>query len=134
MEVGGKGFVRTGALIALIIVFLAIRNSLQQSNFKSKFVEIDLYRNENNTGPVERVYIITTSDSIWNEMQRYSGLMPYSKLGTTKVYFFHEDSPYPKQAQGGRINFDPEFEAYCLAKYQKNNFGATSFSMFPFKK
>lgn len=104
------------------------------NDFISNFEEVDLYRNENNTGPVERVYIITTSDSIWNEMQRYSGLMPYSKLGSTKVYFFHKDNPYPRQAQGGRINFDPEFEAYCLASYRKNNFGATSFSVFPFKK
>ncbi|OEK03117.1 hypothetical protein BFP97_17015 [Roseivirga sp. 4D4] len=104
------------------------------NDFISNFEEVDLYRNENNTGPVERVYIVTTTDSIWNEMERYAGLMPYSKLGTTSVYFFLKDKPYPQKAQSGRVSFDPSYEQYCLASYQKNSFGATSFAMFPFKK
>lgn len=125
------------ALVPVVFVVVILWYSFSQpglNDFTSNFEEVDLYRNENNTGPVERVYIVTATDSIRDEMERYSGLMPYSKLGTTKVYFFHKDNPYPRQAQGGRINFDPEFEVYCLARYQKNNFGATSFSMFPFRK
>jgi len=118
-------------------VIAILWNSFSQpglNDFDSNFEEISLYRNENNTGPVERVYIVTTTDSLWDEMERYSDLMPYSKLGTTKVYFFDKNSPYPKQAQGGRINFDATFETYCLARYQKNSFGAISFSVFPFKQ
>lgn len=118
--------------------FIAILwNSFSQpglNDFTSNFEEVDLYRNENNTGPVERVYIVTTTDTLWQEMERYSGLMPYSKLGTTKVYFFHKDSPHPQMAEGGRVNFDPAFDIYCLARYSKNNFGATIFSVFPFKQ
>jgi hypothetical protein len=125
-------------LIIPVACFIAILwNSFSQpglNDFTSNFEEVDLYRNENNTGPVERVYIVTTTDTLWQEMERYSGLMPYSKLGTTKVYFFDKNSPYPKQAQGGRVNFDTELEAYCLARFQKNNFGATTFSVFPFKQ
>lgn len=124
------------ALIPVIFVLAILWNSFSQpglNDFFSTFEEVDLYRNENNTGPVERVYIITTTDSIWNEMERFSELMPYSKLGTTKVYFFHADNPYPTKALGGRVNFDSEFDAYCIARFQKNNFGATSFTVFPFK-
>ncbi len=124
-------------LIAIAFVVAILWNSFSQpglNDFVSTFEEVDLYRNANNTGPVERVYIVTTTDSIWSEMERYSGLMPYSKLGTTTVYFFHNDGQYPKKAVGGRVNFDPVFDAYCLAKYTKNNFGATSFTMFPFNK
>jgi len=124
-----------GVPAAFIIVMLWYTFSQPGLNdFISNFEEVDLYRNQNNTGPVERVYIITTTDSIWNEMKRYAGLMPYSKLGTTSVYFFHKDNPYPKQAQSGKVNFDTKYEQYCLARYQKNSFGATSFTMFPFKK
>lgn len=125
--------------VAIPIVFIIVMlwytfSQPGLNNFVAVFDEVDLYRNENNTGPVERVYIVTTTDSIWNEMERYAGLMPYSKLGTTKVYFFHKDSPYPKEALSGRRNFDPEYEPYCLARYEKNSFGATSFVMFPFEK
>ncbi len=124
-------------LIPIVFVIAILWNSFSQpglNDFVSTFEEVDLYRNANNTGPVERVYIITTTDSIWSEMERYSGLMPYSKLGTTTVYFFHKNGKYPTTALGGSVNFDPAFDAYCLAKYRKNNFGATSFAMFPFNK
>ena len=122
-------------IVGVIIVILILWNAFSQpglNDFQSTFEEVDLYRNENNTGPVERVYLVTTSDSIWNEMERYAKLMPYSKLGTTKVYFFREDGPFPTKALPGRVNFDEAFNQYCLARYEKNSFGAESFSMFPF--
>lgn len=121
--------------IPLIITLLILWNAFSQpglNDFDTTFKEVDLYRNENNTGPVERIYLVTTNDSIWNEMERYSKLMPYSKLGTTKVYFFHQDHPFPTKALSGRVNFDERYNKYCLARYEKNSFGAESFSVFPF--
>lgn len=124
-------------LVPIAIVVAIVWNSFSQpglNDFISDFKEVGLYRNENNTGPVERVYIVTTNEILRNEMERYSGLMPYSKLGITKVYFFSKDKPYPAEVQGGKTNFDAKFEAYCVAKYEKNSFGATSFSLYPFNK
>ena len=102
-------------------------------DFNSTFREVHLSRNENNTGPVDRVYIVTTSDTLFSEMELYGKLMPYSKQGTAKVYFFHEDAPYPKEGVRGNINFEEAFNKYCLGRYFKNSYGAISFSVFPFK-
>lgn len=122
-------------LIPVALVTFILWNTFSQpglNDFQATFEEIDLYRNENNTGPVERVYLVTTTDSIWSEMERYAKLMPYSKLGTTKVYFFHNERPFPTRALSGRVNFDKQFNTYCLARYVKNSFGAEYFTMFPF--
>ncbi len=127
---------RLYVVVILLILITMLWNALSQpgvSDFKSAFEEVDLYRNENNTGPIERVYIVATNDTLWNEMEQYGQLMPYSKLGTTKVYFFHQDSPYPIKALSGRTNFDPAFERYCLARYVKNSNGLVQFTVFPFK-
>lgn len=123
-------------LVAGGFVVAMLWNAFSQpglNDFNSTFTEIHLSRNENNTGPIDRVYIITSSDTIFSEMELYGKLMPYSKQGTTKVYFFDEDKPYPKSAQRGKTNFDTQFEQYCLARYSKNSYGAISFSVFPFK-
>ncbi|MBO3699479.1 hypothetical protein [Roseivirga sp. E12] len=124
-------------LVPVIIVVATLWNTFSLpglNDFVSNFEEVDLYRNQNNTGPVERVYIVTATDTLWSEMERYADLMPYSKLGSTKVYFFRKESPYPAKAQGGSNNFDTQFEQYCLAKYHRNSFGARSFDLFPFDK
>lgn len=119
-----------------VIVIATLWNAFSQpglDDFNSTFTEVYLSRNENNTGPVDRVYIITSSDSIFSEMELYGKLMPYSKQGTTKVYFFDANKPYPKTAKRGKVNFDSQFDEYCLARYSKNSYGATTFSVFPFK-
>ncbi|OEK05947.1 hypothetical protein [Roseivirga misakiensis] len=122
--------------IAIVITLVILWNAFSQpglDDFNSTFKEIHLSRNENNTGPVDRVYIVTTSDTLFSEMELYGKLMPYSKQGTTKVYFFHENNPFPKAGKRGRVNFDERFEEYCLARYFKNSYGAVSFSVFPFQ-
>lgn len=136
-----KGMVRQNkkrlSLVAISVVLIAMLwNALSQpgiQDFQSSFEEIDLYRNENNTGPIERVYIVTTNDTLWNEMEGYGNLMPHSKLGTTKVYFFNTKNPYPVTSKRGRINFDVKFNDACLAMYLKDANGLVKFSVFPFK-
>ena len=96
------------------------------------FKEIAQSQNENNTGPVNRVYIVTVSDTLWEAMETYGNYMPYAKLGTTTVWFFKNDAPFPTQAKQTGIPFDSEFLQHCLARYHKNNMGAVSLTKFPF--
>ncbi len=116
----------------LAAMLFAIFSQPGLDDFDTQFTEVTRVRNENNTGPVQRVYIVTVDQVNKEEMQLYGQLMPYAKLGNTKVYFFDESKPYPKSAQLRDLNFDPEFNINCLAKYEKR-FGFEGVLMNPFQ-
>ena len=97
------------------------------------FKEVATYRNENNTGPITRVYAVTVADTLWRAMRQYGDLMPYTKYGNTTVYFFRRGQPVPKAVQPGEVNFSPEFNKNCLAKYEKEVMGNVSFKQYPWR-
>lgn len=114
-----------GILIFLIIA-LILWSSLNEKGIDGlqvKFSELDMVRNENNTGPVLRRYLVSVSDTIWTDLERYGNLMPYTKLGKTEVYYFLEGSPTPSQIRLNGAPFDDRFESYLVAIYQKGNMG-----------
>jgi hypothetical protein len=91
------------------------------------FEELALYRNENNTGPIVRIYAVSVQDTLWEEMQAYGEFMPHTKYGTTRVYFFRKDTPSAIQVYPGKENFDPQYQPYVLAQYEKDAMGQVSF-------
>jgi len=122
--------------IVLIIVFFMVKDIFNQpgiGNMKAGFKEIVKYRNANNTGPVQRIYVVTVKDSVWKEMEDYGNLMPHTKYGSTKVYFFMESDHIPKVLQPGEVNFDPQFNKYCIALYEKSAMSKVVFNKHPFK-
>jgi hypothetical protein len=121
-----------GAVLALLGWF--VYDSLSQptgQDLPGNFQEVASYRNENNTGPITRVFAVTVADTLWREMRQYGDLAPYTKYGTTKVYFFRQDQPVPKLVQPGDVNFSPEFNKYCLGKYEKEVMSNVSFKRYP---
>ena len=111
-----------------------IFDSLSQpgvGDLPGNFQEVALYRNENNTGPIIRVYAVTVADTLWREMRQYGDFMPYTKYGNTKVYFFRQGQPVPRQVRPGPENFDSKYNKYCLAKYEKEVMGNSSFQKYP---
>jgi hypothetical protein len=125
-------YLAIGAIILLMGWF--IFDSLSQpgvGDLKGNFQEVAIYRNENNTGPIVRIYAVTVADTLWREMRQYGDFMPYTKYGNTKVYFFRQGQPVPKEVQPGQENFSPEFNKYCLAKYEKEVMGNVSFKPYP---
>jgi hypothetical protein len=121
-----------GALALLLGWF--VFDSLSQpgvGDLKGDFEQAATYRNENNTGPIVRVYAVTVADTLWREMRQYGDFMPHTKYGNTKVYFFRQGQPVPKTLQLGAVNFDAEFDKYCLAKYEKEVMGNVSFARYP---
>ena len=121
-----------GALALLLGWF--VFDSLSQpgvGDLKGDFQEAATYRNENNTGPIVRVYAVTVADTLWRVMRQYGDLAPYTKYGTTKVYFFRQGQPVPKVVQPGEVNFSPEFNKNCLAKYEKEVMSNVSFKRYP---
>ncbi|WP_247235632.1 hypothetical protein [Telluribacter sp. SYSU D00476] len=123
-----------GIVVALLL-FWIIGNSISQpgvNDLTGDFKEVALYRNENNTGPVVRIYAVTTTDTLWSEMEQYGNFMPHTKYGTTKVYFFPAGAPVPAKLVPGDDNFEDELKPYCLAVFEKNAMSAVSFRKYPY--
>ncbi len=128
--------------IKYIFIFIALMvgvtlwQSLSQpgiADLPGEFTEVAMYRNENNTGPVTRIYAVTVKDTLWDAMEAYGNYMPYSKLGTTTVYFFKGPGPFPTRLQPGSINFSTEFNTNCIGKYEKGSMGSVSLQQYPFQ-
>jgi hypothetical protein len=120
---------------ALIIWFVYDTFSLPSvDDLEGDFKEVAFYRNENNTGPIVRIYAVTVSDTLWQQMQQYGDYMPHTKYGNTKVYFFLNNKPAPEQVQPGEQHFEQEFEPHTLARYEKDAMGQVSFVKHPFNR
>lgn len=123
-----------GIVVALLVIWFIADATTQPSvqDLKGDFQEVAFYRNENNTGPIIRIYAVTTADTLWREMEQYGNFMPHTKYGNTKVYFFLKGNPVPDQLYPGKENFNKEQNKYCLAVYEKDAMGNTSFRKYPF--
>ncbi|GAB3259314.1 hypothetical protein GCM10027347_22810 [Larkinella harenae] len=123
------------AVIGLVIGYV-LYDSISEpgiDDLEGTYKEVAMYRNENNTGPIVRIYAVTVSDTTrWDDMKKYGDLMLYTKYGTTKVYFFPANKPAPTQLSPGQPNFDQQYEAYCLAMYEKDAMSQVTFRKKPF--
>ncbi|WP_026461259.1 hypothetical protein [Adhaeribacter aquaticus] len=128
-----KKYIISLAVAALLIWFIADAfNQPGVQDLKDDFEEVALYRNENNTGPIIRIYAVVVTDTLWGQMKKYGAFMPHTKYGNTKVYFFKKGLPAPKEVYAGTENFDSQFKPYLLASYEKDGMGTTNFVKFPF--
>lgn len=123
-------------LVISLIVFWIVSDTLTQpgvGDLKGEFIEMAKYRNENNTGPVIRVYAVLVSDTLWNEMKAYGDFMPHTKYGNTKVYFFLEKENTPERLRSTEPYFDGNFQNNCVAQFEKTAMGETRFKKYPFR-
>ena len=123
-------------LVSAILIGWFIYDTLSipgVDDLEGEFKEVAMYRNENNTGPITRIYAVTVNDTLWQEMQAYGDFMPHTKYGNTKVYFFSEGKPAPDKVYPGSTNFDARFNNNALARYEKDAMGQVSFVRQPFK-
>ncbi|OUJ72198.1 hypothetical protein [Hymenobacter crusticola] len=123
------------ALAALLVWFIvdAVSQPSPQ-DLPGDFEEVGMFRNENNTGPIVRIYSVTVGDTTrWQEMEQYGNLMPYTKYGTTKVYFFAKGQQAPTTLQATPPHFAPTFNRHCLASYEKDVMSKVTFRKHPFR-
>ena len=126
---------------SIIIGILALLGDILYGRFSppstgdlsGEFKEVAFYRNENNTGPVNRIYAVTLKDTLWQQMQTYGELMPHTKYGTTKVYYFLQSTPTPIHVSAGKNNFEDTYKPYCLAVFEKDALSRVSFKKYPFR-
>jgi len=127
------------ALILAVVVIITwiISDTFNQPSvidLEGEFVETAFYRNENNTGPVIRIYAVYNPDTSWNVLKAYGEYMPHTKYGNTKVYFFNNLSQSPSQLSPSAPHFDEAMQGYCTGLYEKSAMGQESFVKFPFRR
>jgi hypothetical protein len=129
--------VRNGIVVIILsLIIYIVYDAMMQpgtKDLKGNFTEVAFYRNENNTGPVVRIYAVTVEDTLWEEMKAYGNYMPHTKYGSTKVYFFLKDKPTPDKVFPQGENFDKKYFPYCLALYEKDAMSSVSFRKKPYK-
>jgi len=126
-------FLVAGILVVIFFMVKAVFDQPGIEDMKAGFKEVAKYRNANNTGPVQRIYVVTVKDSVWKEIEDYGNLMPHTKYGNTKVYFFMAHDSVPKTLQPGEVNFDPQFNKNCIALFEKSAMSQTAFNKYPYK-
>ncbi|MFC5272285.1 hypothetical protein [Adhaeribacter terreus] len=119
-------------LVAALLVWFTwdAFNQPGVNDLQGGFKEVATYRNENNTGPVIRVYAVTVADPDKAEMEAYGNYMPHTKYGNTKVFFFSKDKLFPKAVFPGEENFPAEFQQKVIGRYEKDAMGQVSFKKF----
>lgn len=123
-------------IIVLVIAVWLLKDTFTQSgikDLKGGFTEIATYRNQNNTGPVQRIYAVTVKDTVGAELVEYGNLMPHNKYGNTKVYYFLAGTVNPTSLMPGDVNFDAKYNSSCFALYEKSAMGNYGLVSNPFK-
>jgi hypothetical protein len=121
-------------VLAIIIGYIVYDSTSQPTvnDLQGGFKEVATYRNKNNTGPIVRVYAVTVNDTLTKDMSKYGDLMPYTKYGTTTVYFFDARKPFPDNLTASEPYFDSKFASNCIAVYRKDANGQVSLDKKPF--
>ena len=124
-----------GIAISLLLIWF-IADAMNQpgvQDLKGGFREVAFYRNENNTGPIIRIYAVTVADTNWQEMEQYGNFMPHTKYGNTRIYYFLNTNPLPTEVYPGSENFEARFQEFAVAKYEKDAMGQVSFVRYPYR-
>lgn len=130
---------KTNIFLGIAVIFLLgwmLKGTFFQpgvDDLKGDFKEVTYYRNENNTGPIQYVFIVTIKDAASAELETYGNFQPHHKGGNTKVYYFLEGTPTPNKAYAGKVNFAPSYNKYCIALYEKSAMGNASVVTQPFQ-
>ncbi|WKK82054.1 hypothetical protein [Marivirga arenosa] len=75
-------------LITALLIVYSLSTVENVNSLEGDFEEMAFVRNENNTGPVHRIYVFSLNDTLWTQMRKHIDLLPHTKYGTTEVYYF----------------------------------------------
>lgn len=95
--------------------------------FEGKYEELGKYRNENNTGPVVRIFAVKALDPNESWMREYGDSQPHTKYGKTIIFFFSEDIDQKIELSPKEPYIDQKLESYVLYTYEKTPMGEVRF-------
>lgn len=119
------------AAVVVIVIYQIMSSSLSQpglEQFAGKYEELDFYRNENNTGPVLRVYAIRALDPSQEWMKDFADAQPHTKYGRTLVFFFSSELTEKVTLSPQEPFFSKEYRPFLLAQFEKTPMGESRFS------
>jgi hypothetical protein len=120
------------SVIVIGLVFYSLFSSENVNSLRGDFKELAFERNQNNTGPIKRVYVFSLNDTLWSEMKKHVDLLPHTKYGTTEVYYFLQDKVSKDKLQLSLSGLNAESREFCIAKAVKDGQARIKFSKYPF--
>lgn len=123
-------------LFSILIVIIMIWNAISTpgiKELKGNLKELAFVRNEQNTGPIVRIYAVSIDEENWESMEKYGNYMPHNKYGTTRVYFFLSKDPFLGTLKIEDENLEKGYQQKCIALYEKNGMSQVSLRKHPFK-
>lgn len=114
----------------VVVLFLIVKESFSgtgTSAYQDQFVELGYYRNENNTGPVLRLYAYRSLTRDQKVLKEFADLLPHTKYGRTLVFFFGEAVTDSVTLSPASPHISPILEGQLIAKYEKTPMGEGRF-------
>lgn len=121
------------AVIAITAMIWTVLNEPGIKGLKGNLKETAFIRNEQNTGPVIRIYAVSVDQENWIDIEQYGNYMPHNKYGTTRVYFFLSNKPYTGKLELAGSNIEKQYKQDCIALYEKNGMSQSSLAKYPFR-
>jgi hypothetical protein len=122
-------------IISVLIIAGIVWSTLSApgiKDLKGNLTETAFIRNEQNTGPIVRIYAVSIEEENWESMNQYGNYMPHNKYGTTRIYFFLTKNPFRGNLQVEGENIEKTQQKKCIALYEKNGMSQTSLTKYPF--
>jgi hypothetical protein len=117
----------TAVLAAMLFDLFSAENI---NSIEGDFEQIGFVRNENNTGPVKRLYAYNVSDTLWENIEKHANLLPHTKYGTTEVYYFLDAGETTIQLNLNNSQESLLGRENCVAHALKNGMGELHFSKY----
>ncbi|MBK6263437.1 hypothetical protein JKA74_00205 [Marivirga sp. S37H4] len=127
-----KKYFLIGIILITGLMFYSLLSEENIHDLEGGFEQTAYVRNENNTGPIVRIYAFTLNDSLWQNMEKHGNLMPHTKYGTTEVYYFLKNQQAPSSLNLKDSRFDEQYQQYCIAKFTKDGQGRATLLRHPF--
>jgi hypothetical protein len=127
-----KSYIILTVIVMIAVMIWNVANEPGIKDLRGNFKEVAFVRNEQNSGPVIRVYAVTVKGEPWDEMEQYGNYMPHTKYGTTRVFFFREDRPFPSSLSLAEPHISSELKPNCIAVYEKDGMSQVKLQPYPF--
>ena len=110
-----------GITVILILGVIVTESFSEQgiAAYQDQFEEVGYYRNENNTGPVLRIYAYQTQVEDIEVLKSFADLLPHTKYGRTLVFFMHKSVKAPVVLSPESPHFPASISPSIFAKYEK---------------
>ena len=113
-------------ITVFIILAMIVKESFSEQGiaaYQDQFEEVGYYRNENNTGPVLRIYAYQTQVEDPEVLKSFADLLPHTKYGRTLVFFVNESVKAPVVLSPESPYFPASLSSSIFAKYEKTPMG-----------